>query len=143
MYINGVPVDSRVRDYNNNNDPTPFVIGTQPSYQTTSGYDHYFAGLLDDIRIYNRVLSSNEVQQLYTVEAGPPNQPQVDTHKVIQLEFSQLTIGVQYQLQFSRNRHRWIDVGAPFTAKATCQSEYVDADHFDTHDVFWRLRVAP
>jgi hypothetical protein len=159
MYINGVLVDNRVRDYNDNNDPTPFVIGAQP-YQlllpvggapivprppdrTTLGYTHYFTGLLDDIRIYDRALSSNEVQQLYTVEAGPPVQPRVETHNAIHLEFSHLTVGMQYQLQFSHRWHRWIDAGVPFTAKATCQSEYIDADYFDAHEVFWRLRIAP
>jgi len=31
-----------------------------------------FFGLLDDIRIYNRALSSNEVAQLYAIESTPP-----------------------------------------------------------------------
>ena len=33
---------------------------------------NYYDGLLDDIRIYNRALSSNEVQQLYVIEGTPP-----------------------------------------------------------------------
>jgi hypothetical protein len=41
---------------------------------------NYFDGKLDDIRIYNRALSSNEVQQLYAIEAPQPpvitSQPQ-------------------------------------------------------------------
>ena len=145
FYINGVLVDSRVQYFFANNDSDPFIIGALPTYtyNAASGYYYHFNGLLDDIRIYSRALSNNEVQQLYTVEAGPPVQPQVDTRKAIHLKFSQLTVGAQYQLQFSRGRNHWIDVGAPFTAKATCQSEYVDADHFDAHDVSWRLRVAP
>ena len=40
----------------------------------------YFLGRIDDIRIYNRALSSNEVQQLYAIEAPQPpvitSQPQ-------------------------------------------------------------------
>ena len=31
-----------------------------------------FSGFLDDVRIYNRALSSNEVQQLYAIESQPP-----------------------------------------------------------------------
>ena len=33
---------------------------------------NYFDGAIDDIRIYNRALSSNEVQQLYAIESAPP-----------------------------------------------------------------------
>jgi len=32
----------------------------------------YFPGVIDDIRIYNRALSSNEVAQLYAIESTPP-----------------------------------------------------------------------
>jgi hypothetical protein len=33
-------------------------------------------GLIDDVRVYNRVLSSNEVQELYAYESVPGGQPQ-------------------------------------------------------------------
>jgi concanavalin A-like lectin/glucanase superfamily protein len=142
FYVNGLPADSGSEELTENNDPGPLIMGAELLYNTASGYRH-FDGLLDDIRIYDRALSSNDVQQLYTEEAGPPVQPQVDTHKSIHLEFSNLTVGVQYQLQFSHNRHRWIDAGAPFTATAPTQSEYVDADHIEAHDVDWRLQIVP
>ncbi len=143
FYLNGILADSRTEQLLENNNPVPLIMGAGGGYSQLAEYPFHFDGLLDDIRIYDRALSSNEVQQLYTEEAGPSVQPQVDTHKSIHLEFSNLTVGVQYQLQFSHNRHRWIDAGGPFTATATTQSEYVDADHFDAHDVDWRLQVAP
>jgi len=66
------------------------VIGTAPSLGSANvGYhsdlfvgcralddDCQFDGLIDDLRIYNRALSSNEVVQLYASEsAAPPVQP--------------------------------------------------------------------
>jgi len=38
-----------------------FIIG----YDALLGYNRYFKGLIDDIRIYNRTLSDTEIQQLY------------------------------------------------------------------------------
>jgi hypothetical protein len=79
FYINGVLADSRVQNYNTNSDPNPFTVGAESASFTTSGYDFYFKGMLDDIRIYNRVLSSNEVAQLYAIESiPPPSQPYLD-----------------------------------------------------------------
>jgi hypothetical protein len=142
FYFNGLLANSGIDSISENNDPDPFVMGASRGFNS-AGYPYHFDGLLDDIRIYDRALSSNEVQQLYTEEAGPPLQPQVDTHKAIQLEFSQLTIGVQYQLQFSHNKRRWMDAGAAFTATATNQTEFMTTGDLDLHDVDWRLRLAP
>jgi len=33
--------------------------------------DQYFNGLIDDVRIYNRVLSETEITALYNQAAGP------------------------------------------------------------------------
>ena len=35
-------------------------------------FGSYFDGCIDDVRIYNRALSSNEVAQLYAIESTPP-----------------------------------------------------------------------
>ena len=46
-----------------------FYIGGSVSQNT-----EYFSGIIDDVRIYNRALSSNEVAQLYSIESTPaPN----------------------------------------------------------------------
>ena len=44
----------------------------------------YFAGRIDELRIYNRALSSDEVKQLYAIESGP----RVDLIKAVKPSFS-------------------------------------------------------
>jgi len=70
FYVDGVPTGatSTVSPY----PPTAFTIGSATGAR-------YFQGMLDDVRIYDRPLSSNDVQQLYLVESGAPTilqQPQ-------------------------------------------------------------------
>jgi sugar lactone lactonase YvrE len=44
----------------------------QAGYVLFKGENQFFHGKLDDVRIYNRALSSNEVAQLYALENTPP-----------------------------------------------------------------------
>jgi len=53
----------------------PLVIGEL--YLT--GYERYFVGSLDDLRIYSRALATNEVAQLYADESVPTATPPVIT----------------------------------------------------------------
>jgi hypothetical protein len=53
-----------------------------------------FNGMIDDVRIYNRALSTNEVAQLYAIESGP----RVDLIKAVKPSFSNLTLTTNYQL---------------------------------------------
>jgi hypothetical protein len=59
FFVNGVPTP------NGTNVspivPTSFTIGSQSGIR-------FFNGAIDDVRIYNRALSTNEVQQLYAIE---------------------------------------------------------------------------
>lgn len=48
-------------------------IGRAETEDVVGGY--VFHGVIDDIRIYNRALSSNEVAQLYAIESSPPTPP--------------------------------------------------------------------
>ena len=64
IYINGVIVDSAastaIAPIGNSTDS--IFIGA--SYQGTTGaYPYWFKGLMDDLRIYNRVLSASEIAQ--------------------------------------------------------------------------------
>ena len=53
-------------------------VAVQPAYTA-------FHGVIDDIRIYNRALSSNEVTQLYVYESTPViHPPSITTHPVSQ-----------------------------------------------------------
>lgn len=77
--------------------------------------DNWFLGQIDDIRIYNRALSATEVQQLYEYESGP----RVGLIKAVKPSFSNLTLGVKYQLQVSLDLNTWYDQGLPFPATST------------------------
>lgn len=66
VYINGLLVNSAVETTVGNIDSSiPLAIGSL----TTTGSDtfHPFLGDIDDVRIYTRVLSANEVKQLYNL----------------------------------------------------------------------------
>jgi Concanavalin A-like lectin/glucanases superfamily/Immunoglobulin domain len=63
-------------------DSTLWLEPTYPLYSGIGIYEIYapspyynFRGVLDDIRIYNRALSSNEVTQLFAYESGPNTNP--------------------------------------------------------------------
>lgn len=138
VYMNGVLADTRSRVYNTNADPRPFVMGAQPTLKITpTGYNYYFAGILDDIRIYNRVLSSSDVQQLY---AELPK-PVVNLSKAVRLGFSSLIVGKNYQLQVSQDLINWSNQGPAFTATGVTNSQYADIG--DWNAGYWRLQVAP
>jgi hypothetical protein len=53
--------------------PADFRIGA--SAGVACGYQYVWDGLIDDVRVYNRVLSAQEVQELYTYESVPASPP--------------------------------------------------------------------
>lgn len=64
-YINGVQVASAAATgYINHTTTTPFCIGAEPNATTCSS--EYYLGSIDDVRVYDRALSSTEITQLYT-----------------------------------------------------------------------------
>lgn len=66
-FLNGQLTDSRTRNYSDANVARNLTIGAQ-EVPWGSGYDYFLTGCLDDIRIYNRALSSAEVGELYALE---------------------------------------------------------------------------
>jgi Concanavalin A-like lectin/glucanases superfamily/Immunoglobulin domain/Immunoglobulin I-set domain len=58
------------------------IIGSN----NTNGENGYFNGAIDDVRIYNRALSSNDVAALYALESTPPititSQPATTTNNI-------------------------------------------------------------
>ena len=69
FYVDGVAVDSLTWTGNPSasTSPMPVIIG---EYRSPDGSDsRKFLGRLDDVRIYNRALSSSEVAQLYAMES--------------------------------------------------------------------------
>jgi hypothetical protein len=55
--------------------PQAVEIGRWYHGLNNGGNNYYYSGLIDDVRIYNRALSSNEVGQLYAIESVPPSPP--------------------------------------------------------------------
>jgi len=67
MYLNGIPVVQSIATPSTNalnNSPTLIKLGN------TGGSLYTFSGYLDDLRIYNRVLSAAQIQQLYLNNAS-------------------------------------------------------------------------
>ena len=101
-----------------------------------AGATAWFNGAIDDIRIYNRALSTSEVQELYQYEVGPI----VTLIKSVKPLFSNLTIGTNYQLQVSTDLLNWTNSGSPFTAT---NSSLVYPQYFDVpnwNQLFFRLQ---
>jgi len=98
-----------------------------------------FHGVVDDIRIYNLALSSNEVAQLYAIESGP----RVDLIKAVKPSFSNLTLTTNYQLQVSGDLNSWTNQGAVFPATNTSMiyPQYFDVPNWN--QLFFRLQAVP
>lgn len=60
VYVDGVQVGNALRNFNNRYNNVP-VIGYNPNNPPLTRY----SGLIDDVRIYSRTLSDNEILQIY------------------------------------------------------------------------------
>lgn len=64
VYVNGVlqsGIDAKNSNTNWTNTNKPFVVGNGGGY----GRNYFFQGAIDDIKIYNRALNTNEITALY------------------------------------------------------------------------------
>lgn len=98
-----------------------------------------FNGMIDDVRIYNRALSSNEVAQLYAIEAAPV----LNVRKAVYLDSFSLMVSSNYQVQVSSDMTTWTNYGAQFTATNSTwrTTNYWDVDNWN--QLFFRLQVLP
>jgi hypothetical protein len=94
-----------------------FWIGAE-TLNNGGTFRYRFRGSIDDVRLYNRALSTNEVEALYAFEASKP-QPVVQLAKAITVDCAQLTVGSNYQVQVSTDLTNWSNWGNPFTATST------------------------
>ena len=94
---------------------------------------------MDDVRFYNRALSSSEVAQLHTIESAP----RVDLVRAVKPSFSYMTAGTSYQLQISPDLNTWTNHGLSFTATNSTMTypQYWDVDNWGK--LFFRLQVLP
>ena len=99
----------------------------------------FFNGYIDDVRVYGRALTSTEVQQLYAYEAAP----NVELIKAVKPSFSNLIIGVDYQLQSSADLSTWTNQTSLFTATSNnmVYPQYFDIDNWG--ELFFRLQIVP
>ena len=67
FYLNGQPFGNGTGSFNIQSNALPLYLGAE---FTGGSPDLYFKGAMDNLRIYNRALSSNEVAQLYAFDLG-------------------------------------------------------------------------
>ena len=85
-YQNGSPVASSTTSYLLNQS-RPLRIGAGST--ESNNPDYYFNGSLDEVRIYNRALSTSEIASLYTIESTPPNSPPTDLNSTSPISFAE------------------------------------------------------
>jgi hypothetical protein len=151
LYVNGVLVASGnqsprspVRP-SNGQALTPEIYGSEEGgfggyHQVVNGLPgSFFKGDLDEIRIYNRALSSSEVAQLYAFETPEL----INIRKAVYIDSFTLRVGTNYQLQVSMDFQTWTNHGSVFTAtNSTWRStDYWDVDNWS--QLFFRLRSVP
>ena len=109
-------------------------VFSQRTFGATKGYhsnlffgarsvsaDWLFQGALDDVRIYDHPLASEEVRALYSRELGKSTQVGISVASVsVRM---QLTVGTTNQLQASADLIAWTPVGDPFVATPAAVSQ--------------------
>jgi hypothetical protein len=110
---------------------------------TVHPYDGGFAGLINEVRIYNRALSVSEVQRLYVYGYALQFGSSVTLLKAVQPSFSYLLPGTNYQLQVSGNLNTWTNQDSPFTATTNnmIYPQYFNVDNWGK--LFFRLQASP
>ena len=133
LYINGSLNVSVSYTFPANWDTSFIAEGIGGSF---AGPAETFDGVIDDIRIYNRALSSNEVAQLYAIESAPV----VNIRKAVYVDSSNLLVGTNYQVQVTSDLINWTNFGAVFTATNSywCSTNYWDVANWN--QLFFRLQ---
>jgi Concanavalin A-like lectin/glucanases superfamily len=111
-----------------------FNLGRRPGVYN----DWFLAGSLDEVRVYNRALSDEEIGILHALEGGRVGSVGIAVERV------RLTLnvvpGVAYLLQSSPDLLTWSNIGTRFVASASVQQVTVDAME---NERFWRLVQVP
>ena len=141
IYIDGT-LQTVFSYYNNANINTsqtlPLRFGNLLLSDTTDR--RWLVGSLDDIRIYNRALSSSEVAGLYLFESAQV----VNLNKAVWLSFSNLRNGTNYQVQVSTALSgSFTNYGSPFTATNSTMDYPAYWNVGDWSQLFFRLQALP
>lgn len=112
----------------------PFNLGRRPG-----GYNDWFlAGSLDEVRVYNRALTAEEIGILYAVDAGRADGVRIAVETVrITMD---VIPGTSYLLQSSPDLTTWTDYGSAFVATSANHTVSVNAVESGR---YWRLIQAP
>jgi hypothetical protein len=91
LYVNGVAEASATPGFALDYDTTPVFIGTSGTWPP---YLSMFGGVIDEVSIYNRALSANEITAIYNAGTGgkcppPPTPPAITSQPINQ----SLTVG--------------------------------------------------
>jgi len=137
IYRDGVQLSHQTTTLGNDAS-TPNLRNLTFGYQASGGLASQLYGLLDDIRIYNRALSPNELQQLYQYESGP----RIGLVKAVKPVFDNLSFGTNYQLQVSSDLSNWTNSGTPFTPtnRMMVYPQYWDVDNWN--QLSFRLQLS-
>jgi hypothetical protein len=140
FYVNGV----RVPIVQQSDNSYIFDIVTNDSLTIGRGDsatpERVFNGAIDDVRIYNRALSSNEVAQLYQIESAQF----VTLNKAVWLSFSNLRNGTNYQVQVSIDLNGpFTNFGSPFTPTNVTMNYPTYWNVGDWNQLFFRLQALP
>lgn len=93
LFLNGNPDGSRSRSLGTVMSGEGFTIGVRP-------WAYYWTGKLDDIRVYNRVLTQQEIDQLYTMIPLPAPQLAIsrDGADLVRLDWDALPGAASYNV---------------------------------------------
>lgn len=107
-----------------------FNLGRRPG-----GYnDWFFAGQMDDVRVYDRALSGSEIANLHDVERGVIKALQIEI-ETLRLTLN-VTPNVGHLLQSSTDLRTWTAYGEPFTPT---QSRFTVTVNAQERGRYWRL----
>lgn len=124
----------------------PFVTGANAGFHSAFNLgrrpgvynDWFFAGSIDEVRVYDHALTGQEIGAIYASQRG-----QVQAVK-IEVESVRLAMNVapgnSYILQSSTDLSSWTNYGAPFVATA---AEYQASVNAVESGRFWRLVQVP
>jgi len=140
MFFNGVKVASAtgLTPYTKPQ-VTPLSLGCGNA--DPNGFNQFCAVTFDTIHLYNRALSDDEVQTLYTNEIAGLVPMVGMVVKTIRVNMTQLVSGQNYQLETTTNLTSWNAVSDPFNA--TNSTSFQDIDILGTGMGYFRVVELP
>ncbi len=73
LFVDGLLVDTEARPNEPFNNPNNTRITIGAAWGSHNNFGEFYAGLVDDLRIYNRVLTTTEVNELVDLKPCPPD----------------------------------------------------------------------